>query len=133
MDVSSNLTSAYVNTIDDMEFFQGDTVTIPFKFLDSNGDVIDLTGGDTMKWYLCPFGQFQAPAIVLSSENPDEIFVDPITSVAYVKLNDSITGDLTYGKYVQQPVLYHNLGTGNTERYLRAQGNVLFKYKIRDF
>lgn len=54
MDVSSNLTSAYVNTIDDMEFFQGDTVTIPFKFLDSDGDVIDLTGGDIMKWYLCP-------------------------------------------------------------------------------
>lgn len=131
MDVSSNLTSAYVNTIDDMEFFQGDTVTIPFKFLDSDGDVIDLTGGDIMKWYLCPFGQFQAPVLELSSENPDDIWVDPVTSIAYVKLDDEKTGSLTYGKYVQQPVLFHNVGN-SMKRYLRAQGNILFKYKIRE-
>jgi len=131
--------SGYAFTIDDLEFFQGDTVDIPFLFVDANGDDIIIQGQDYVKWYLCPFGQYKNTVMELSSQNADEITVDisypdnggSPQCICYVHLNADNTKYLTYGKYTQQPVLFHNTGSV-TEQYRRAQGTILMKQKIYD-
>lgn len=130
-DINSN--SIYVTQLQDLEFFQGDTVSIPFLFTDSDGDPIPLKPSDSVKWYLCPFGQYRQPVIILDSNSDDgKLIIDKDTNVVYVNLDEQITKNLTYGKYIQQPVLFYDSG-GNTNRYLRAEGNIIFKQKIHEF
>lgn len=132
----------YSQTIDDITFFQGDTITIPFQFVDFDGDVITLrksTNSNTyVKWLLCPYGQYQNPLLDLKStttNNPnDDVFIDDETNIAYVHIDDSKTQNLIYGKYVQQIILYYDFENGNPPKeFRRAQGFVIFKQKIPDF
>ena len=128
----------YSQQIDDMEFFQGDTIIIPFQFIDYDGDPIILNlspkNKTYVKWLLCPYGQYGNPLLELKSDptnsSAGDIVVDDDTNIAYVKLTDSLTKSLIYGKYVQQIVLYYDNGSGTLREFRRAQGFVTFKRKI---
>ena len=125
--------SIYVTQLEDLEFFQGDTVTIPFVFVDQDGDTIPLKESDSVRWYLCPFGQYRQPVIILDSKSDDDaITVDDETNIVYVHLSEGVTKNLTYGKYTQQPVLVYNTA-GKLHKYIRAEGNIIFKQNIHDF
>lgn len=132
---------SYSQRIDDIEFFQGDTITIPFQFIDYNDEPIELRGSPNsktyVKWFLCPYGQYQNPLVELKSDpansSAGDIIIDEDTNIVYVNLNDSITNNLIYGKYVQQIVLYYDpLDGGDLKEFRRAQGFVNFKFKIED-
>lgn len=131
----------YVQQIDDIDFFTGDTIIIPFQFVDYDGDVIMLKRNGPnrtyVKWSLCPYGQYQNPLVELKSDpvnsTAGDITIDADTDVVYVKLDSSITSHLIYGKYVQQIVLYYDFGNGQPlKEFRRAQGFVIFKLKIDD-
>ena len=123
---------SYVNTIENIEFFQGDTVVLPFKFVDSDCRVIKIMPTDYFVWYLCPYGNYDMPVIVLDSRtDTDYIWYDTSKNVYYVKITDKLTRYLDYGKYVQQPVLFANSGSG-VERFQRAEGTILLKRKIAE-
>lgn len=127
-----NLASSYVTKIDDIEFFQGDTVVLPFKFLDSNGNVIPVRQSDYFCWYLCPYGNYDMPVLVLDSRTDTEnIWRDTSLNVYYVKITNEQTKYLDYGKYAHQPVLFASSGTG-MERFQRAEGIILLKRKIAE-
>lgn len=125
--------SDYVTQIQDLEFFQGDTVSIPFMFVDVDGEPIPIRSSDSVKWYLCPFGQYKQPVIILDSKSGDgKIVIDRNTNIVYINLDEKLTKNLTYGKYVQQPVLFYDIN-GTLTRFQRAEGNIIFKQKINDF
>lgn len=140
--IESNQFSEFYQQIDDIELFQGDTVTIPFQFIDYNEDVIPLSVSNTSKtsveWRLCPYGQPQNPIIQLQSTQKnvktDDIYIDTDTNVAYVNLDAERTKNLIYGKYMQQIILHYDFGDGSEPKdFLRAQGFMNFKNKIQDF
>ena len=137
--IESKQFNMFYQQIDDIEFFQGDTITIPFQFIDYNNDVIQLRKTDKsqtyVKWLLCPYGQFQNPVIELKSSvtgvDNDDIVIDDITNIAYVKLDSAKTRNLIYGKYIQQIILYYDFEDGAMQKeFRRAQGSVIFKQKI---
>ena len=132
----------YSQQINDIEFFQGDTITIPFQFIDYNEHEIPLVKSSSDKtsveWRLCPYGQPQSPLIQLESTQnnakTDDVYIDPDTNVVYVNLDDQKTKTLIYGKYMQQIILHYDFGDGSARKdFLRAQGFVLFKEKIQDY
>lgn len=132
----------YSQQIDDIEFFQGDTITIPFQFIDFDGDIITLRktpkSQTYVKWVLCPYGQYQNPLIELKSTTnnlpSDDIYIDDETDIVYVHLDDSKTQSFIYGKYTQQIILYYDFEDGNSQKeFRRAEGFVIFKQKIQDF
>lgn len=132
----------YSQQIDDIEFFQGDTITIPFQFIDFDGDVVTLRKTSKsqtyVRWVLCPYGQYQNPLLDLKSTTAnspsDDVYIDDDTNIVYVHLDDSKTQSLIYGKYVQQIILYYDFENGNPQKeFRRAQGYVIFKQKIQSF
>lgn len=132
---------SYSQRIDDIEFFQGDTITIPFQFVDYDGEPITLRPSPKsrtyVKWSLCPYGQYQNPLVELKSDpansSAGDIVIDEDTNVAYIRLDDSITSNLVFGKYVQQVALYYDFMDGSPlKEFRRAQGFVVFKFKIDD-
>lgn len=132
----------YSQQIDDITFFQGDTITIPFQFVDFNDDVVILrksTKSQTyVKWLLCPFGQYQNPLVELKSDltnlPSNDVYIDDDTNIVYVHIDDSKTRGLIHGKYVQQIILYYDFENGNPPKeFRRAQGFVIFNEKIRDY
>ena len=132
---------SYSQRIDDIEFFQGDTITIPFQFVDYDGEPIPLRPSPKsrtyVKWSLCPYGQYQNPLVELKSDpvnsSAGDIVIDEATNVAYIRLDDSITSNLVFGKYVQQVALYYDFMDGSPlKEFRRAQGFVVFKFKIDD-
>lgn len=140
--VNSSQFNSFVQQIDDIQFFQGDTVTIPFQFIDYNEHEIPLVKSDadktTVEWRLCPYGQPQNPLIQLESTQDniktDDVYIDPDTNVIYVNLDDQKTKSLIYGKYMQQVILHYDFGDGSPRKdFLRAQGFVVFKEKIQDY
>lgn len=140
--INSSQFNSFVQQIDDVQFFQGDTVTIPFQFIDYNEHEIPLVKSDTDKttveWRLCPYGQPQNPLIQLESTQDniktDDVYIDPDTNVIYVNLDDQKTKSLIYGKYMQQVILHYDFGDGSPRKdFLRAQGFVVFKEKIQDY
>ena len=140
--IESEQFSDFYQQIDDIELFQGDTVTLPFQFTDYNEDVIPLIVSDKSKtsveWRLCPYGQPQNPILQLKStqENnkTDDVYIDTDTNVAYVNLDAARTRNLIYVKYTQQIILHYDFGDGSAPKdFLRAQGFMNFKNKIQDF
>jgi hypothetical protein len=132
----------YSQQIDDITFFQGDTITIPFQFIDFDGDVVTLRktpkSQTYVKWLLCPFGQYQNPLIELKSDSVNspsgDVYIDDETNIVYVHIDDSKTQKLIHGKYVQQIILYYDFENGNPQKeFRRAQGFVIFNEKIRDY
>lgn len=127
----------YIQQIDDLQFFQGDTVTIPFSFVNGNNQPIDLRYYEVW-WYLCPYGRYKSPTLVLNSVDlnefgiPEIIIDDGTPNICYVNLDDSLTKELDYVKYTHQPVVVLRRNN-KVEKYLRAEGNILFKPEIRDF
>lgn len=123
--------SVYVQKIDDITFFQGDTVTIPFAFYDGDNEPIDLRKVDVY-WFLCPYGRYRTPALVLSDKKKDEMGVAEIVineaepNLCYVNLSYEKTQKLEYIKYTHQPVLVLKNSRG-TRRFIRAEGNLIFK------
>lgn len=140
--IESSQFKSFSQQIDDIEFFQGDTITIPFQFIDFNGDVITLRKTNNsqtyVKWQLCPYGQYQSPLIELKSDVNDpqngNVSIDADTNIVYVNLDSAMTANLTFGKYVQQIVLYYDFEDGNSQKeFRRAQGFLIFKQKIDDY
>lgn len=139
--IESTQFKSFSQQIDDIEFFQGDTITIPFQFVDFNGDVITLRKTKDSKtyvrWQLCPYGQYQAPLIDIKSDvnNPrsGNVVIDTDTNIVYVNLDSTITKGLIFGKYVQQIVLYYDFGDMAQKEFRRAQGFLNFKPKIDDY
>lgn len=132
---------SYSQRIDDIEFFQGDTIIIPFQFVDYDEEPIVLRPSPEsktyVKWSLCPYGQYQNPLVELKSDpansSAGDIVIDEDTNIAYIRLDDSITSNLVFGKYVQQVVLYYDFMDGSPlKEFRRAQGFVVFKFKIDD-
>lgn len=129
-------TNDYVLKIPDMTFFQGDTITIPFEFYDGQGQPIDLTTV-SVYWYLCPYGKPKSPTLVLDSRTQDEkgetkiVINEGEKNVCYVNLSVEDTKNMTYVKYTQQPVIVLTNSRG-TRRYIRAEGNIIFKPMIED-
>ena len=86
----------YSQQIDDITFFQGDTITIPFQFIDFDGDVVTLRktpkSQTYVKWLLCPFGQYQNPLIELKSDSVNspsgDVYIDDETNIVYVHIDD---------------------------------------------
>ena len=134
--IYKNGINVYVTKIDNLEFFQGDTVTIPFEFVDGDGNPIDLRYVDVY-WYLCPYGQYRSPALVMNDKTMDnvgnpQIEIDDIQhNICYVHLSYLDTRKLDYIKYSHQPVLILKNSLG-TRRYIRAEGDIIFKPYIRD-
>ena len=134
--IYKNGINVYVTKIDNLEFFQGDTVTIPFEFVDGDGNPIDLRYVDVY-WYLCPYGQYRSPALVMNNKTMDDagnpqIEIDDIQhNICYVHLSYLDTRKLDYIKYSHQPVLILKNSLG-TRRYIRAEGDIIFKPYIRD-
>ena len=126
----------YVLKIPDMTFFQGDTIVIPFEFYDGQGQPIDLTTV-SVYWYLCPYGKPKSPTLVLDSRTQDEkgetkiVINEGEKNVCYVNLSVEDTKNMTYVKYTQQPVIVLTYSRG-TRRYIRAEGNIIFKPMIKD-
>lgn len=128
----SNEFVSYVTKIADIEFFQGDTVVLPFRFMDGNNRVIPIMASDYFVWYLCPYGNYDMPVLQLDSRtDTDNIWYDTALNVYYVKITNEQTKYLDYGKYVQQPVLFAKSGSG-VERFQRAEGTIILKRKIGD-
>ena len=132
----ASLDNEYVMQIPDMTFFQGDTIIIPFEFYDGQNTPIDLTRV-TVYWYLCPYGKPKSPVLVLDSVTKDakgetKIVINEGTpNVCYVNLSVEDTKSMTYVKYTQQPVVVLTNSRG-TRRYIRAEGNIIFKPMIED-
>lgn len=126
----------YVQKIEDLTFFQGDTVTIPFAWYDGYNNPIDLSNVD-IYWYLCPYGKYNMPVITLSESDLDSSGVPKITidetepNLCFIHLTEEDTGQLDYIKYTQQPVLVFKNSRG-TRKYLRAEGNIIFKPEIKE-
>lgn len=140
--IESSQFANFYQQIDDIELFQGDTVTLPFQFIDYNGDTIPLIISNKSKtsveWRLCPYGQPQNPILQLQStqgnNKTDDVYIDTDTNVAYINLGAEKTKNLIYGKYMQQIILHYDFGDGNAPKdFLRAQGFMNFKNKIQDF
>lgn len=127
----------YITKIQDLEFFQGDTVTIPFQFVDGGNNPIDLRKVDVF-WYCCPYGRYKTPTLILDSITIDSdgipkiIISDLQPSICYVNLSFEDTQKLNYVKYTHQPVLVLKNSRG-TRRYIRAEGNIIFRPHIEDF
>lgn len=134
--MASSLSTEYVMQIPDMTFFQGDTITIPFEFYDGQNTPIDLTRV-TVYWYCCPYGKPKSPVLVLDSVTKDAkgetkiVVNERINNLCYVNLNVEDTKKMTYVKYTQQPVIVLTNSRG-TRRYIRAEGNIIFKPMIED-
>lgn len=132
----ASLENEYVMQIPDMTFFQGDTVTIPFEFYDGQNTPIDLTNV-TVYWYCCPYGKPNSPTLVLDSVTKNalgetKIVINERTpNLCYVNLSAEDTKNMTYVKYTQQPVIVLTNSRG-TRRYIRAEGNIIFKPMIKD-
>lgn len=126
----------YVQQLDDLTFFQGDTITIPFEFYDGENNPIDLNQVDVY-WYLCPYGKYDTPSLILSEKDLDSSGIPKITidelqdNLCYVNLSQEDTGGLEYGKYTHQPVIIFKNSRG-TRRYIRAEGNIIFKHQIKE-
>ena len=126
----------YVLKIPDMTFFQGDTIVIPFEFYDGQNQPIDLTTV-TVYWYLCPYGKPKSPVLILDSRTQDEkgetkiVINEGEKNLCYVNLSVEDTKNMTYVKYTQQPVIVLTNSRG-TRRYIRAEGNIIFKPMIED-
>lgn len=132
----SDYNNEYVQQIDDLTFFQGDTVTIPFEFYDGENNPIDLNLVD-IYWNLCPYGEYRNPVLILSSKDLDPSGVPKITidelqpNKCFVNLSQDDTSSLDYIKYTHQPILILKNSRG-TRRYIRAEGNIIFRPQIKE-
>ena len=140
--INTSQFGVFVQQIGDIQLFQGDTVTIPFQFIDYGNTPIPLKKSNTDKtyieWRLCPYGQPQSPVLELKSTssnlNTDEIYIAPESNIVYVNLDASRTNGLIYGEYMQQIILHYDFGDGSaTKDFLRAQGVIIFREKIQDY
>ena len=97
---------------------------------------IDLTTV-TVYWYLCPYGKPKSPVLVLDSKTKNEkgetkiVINEGEKNLCYVNLSVEDTKNMTYVKYTQQPVIVLTNSRG-TRRYIRAEGNIIFKPMIED-
>ena len=86
---------------------------------------------------MCPYGKPKSPVLVLDSVTKDakgetKIVINEGTpNVCYVNLSVEDTKSMTYVKYTQQPVVVLTNSRG-TRRYIRAEGNIIFKPMIED-
>lgn len=119
--------NGYVTQIPDLEFFQGDTLSIPFGFYydDAYLEPIDLTGC-SVEWRLCPYGQYEYVALTKKAIiSPDK------THYCIVDLSIDDTRDLDYIKYSHQIVVLFTDLKGRVREYLRAEGDIIFRPRIR--
>lgn len=135
--VSVSVQEGYVTKMPDLTFFAGDTITIPFEFVDTEFNPIDLSNIEIV-WYLCPYGRYTMPELIIKDSDIDnrgnrKIIVSGTgRNIANVNLSFEDTRILDQVKYSHQPVLIHENARGRRE-YLRAEGNIIFRPRIRDF
>jgi hypothetical protein len=117
---------SYIQKIDLIKMFHGDTLTIPVEFWYSPAEPIDLTeDGIEVLWSLCPYGQYDYPAIVKPMVVSDALHYLATVYLTYAdmsSLDDAI-------KYNQQPIIRY-VKDGLTREYRRAEGDVLFWPRI---
>lgn len=121
------ITNGYVYQIPDMEFFAGDTISIPFGFYydDAYRDPINITACD-VEWRLCPYGQYEYPALTKTAVVSRDKFWYCLVNLSYED-----TKDLDYIKYSHQiAVIYTDL-KGNQREFLRAEGDIIFRPRIK--
>lgn len=121
------MASSFVQKVDLIEMFNGDTLTIPFEFYRTPTDPIDLLEMNAkVLWTLCPYGQVDYPVLskpMVISET------EPYLATVYLTIEDTKNlNDST--KYTHQPiVIYTNMD--GTREYRRAQGDVLMWPRIK--
>lgn len=128
----------YVEQLPDLEFFQGDTVTIPFRFVNGLNEPIDLRF-TTVYWRLCPYGRYNSPVLILDSVTPGAtgekniVINETDPSICYVNLETDMTKQMVNIKYTHQPIISLTKPGPIYEEYIRAEGNIIFKPRIKTF
>lgn len=99
--MATNTNNSYVQRMDLVEMFHGDTITIPFEFWYSETEPIDLSEMNVeVLWTLCPYGQYEYPAIIKPMVISD---AEHHVATVYLTIDDMANLDDAI-KYSQQPI-----------------------------
>ena len=117
----------YLTIIPRMEFIQGDTVMIPFSFVDKNeGTIIP----SSVTWRLGDYSDYTANVLeVLSTKATSKnsiATIDGDSGKVYVSLSSLETENIPEGKYIQQvAIVYSNI------QYVRCYGEVVVRKRVK--
>lgn len=119
---------SYVKKIDTIEMFAGDTLTFDFEFYfdDAGLNPIDLlAAGATAKWSICPYGQYDYPALV---KEMNISHTQPHHASVTLTIDDTI--NMKDIKYSHQPFVEYTNSEGRRE-YRRLEGDLIIKPMIK--
>ena len=117
----------YLTIISKMEFIQGDTVVIPFSFVDKNdGTIIP----SSATWRLGDYSDSTANVLeVLSTNATSKVSIASIdcdSGKVYVTLSSTETENIQEGKYTQQlAIIYSGI------QYIRCYGEVTVRKRVK--
>lgn len=117
----------YLTIIPKMEFIQGDTVVIPFSFVDKNdGTIIP----SSATWRLGDYSDSTANVLEVLSTNATSkgsiTFIDGDSGRVCVTLSSTETESIPEGKYTQQlAIIYSNV------QYIRCYGEVTVRKRVK--
>lgn len=117
----------YLTIIPKMEFIQGDTVVIPFSFVDKNdGTIIP----SSATWRLGDYSDSTANVLEVLSTNATSkgsiTSIDGDSGKVYVTLTALETENIPEGKYTQQlAIIYSNI------QYIRCYGEVTVRKRVK--
>lgn len=117
----------YLTIIPKMEFIQGDTVAIPFSFVDKNeGTIIP----SSATWRLGDYSDSTANVLeVLSTKATSKgsiTSIDGDSGKVYVTLSSTETESIPEGKYTQQlAIIYSGI------QYIRCYGEVTVRKRVK--
>lgn len=116
----------YLTIIPKMEFIQGDTVVIPFSFVDKNdGTIIP----SSATWRLGDYSDSTANVLEVLSTNATSrgsiASIDGDSGKVYVTLSSTETENIPEGKYTQQlAIIYSGI------QYIRCYGEVTVRKRV---
>lgn len=117
----------YLTIIPKMEFIQGDTVIIPFSFVDKNeGTIIP----SSVTWRLGDYSDSTANVLEVISTSSTSMgsiaSIDGDSGKVYVTLSSIETENIPEGKYTQQlAIIYSNI------QYIRCYGEVTVRKRVK--
>ena len=117
----------YLTIIPKMEVIQGDTVVIPFSFVDKNdGTIIP----SSATWRLGDYIDSTANVLEILSTNATSkgsiASIDGDSGKVYVTLSSTETESIPEGKYTQQlAIIYSNI------QYIRCYGEVTVRKRVK--
>lgn len=117
----------YLTIIPKMEFIQGDTVVIPFSFVDKNdGTIIP----SSATWRLGDYSDSTANVLEVLSTNATSkgsiASIDGDSGKVYVTLSSTETENIPEGKYTQQLAI-----TYSGIQYIRCYGEVTVRKRVK--